>query len=471
MPLSRLSHLAFTPALEQARLVRKGEISPLELVEFYLERIERFNPQLGCFYHVAADAALADAKTKTEQLVKTKDKSQLPPWFGIPIPIKDVNAVAEMPLTYGVAAFKEQIANYDEGFVTKIKEAGFIILGKTAVPELASLPYTESPGFAATRNPWHLDYTPGGSSGGAASALAAGLCPIAQGNDGGGSIRGPAFCCGLVGIKPARGRVSFAPIGDHQNGIAVHGCLARTVADGAALLDVMAGYIPGDPYWLPSPEISFLAATQKSLRHLKIAFITSFNPIGEATPICQQGVLKTVKLLEEMGHFVEAESMELGDLIEPFKLVWAAGIAATGIQPETLSPMNRWIAQQSGSAGEYLQAVTQIQIFARRIVSNFAGYDVVVLPTYLHPAIRLGEWADLSPEATLEKIVNWIAPCPPFNASGQPAINLPTGWDDNGLPVGVQLVGKPAAETTIISLAAQLEAAKLWSDRFPVAFA
>lgn len=465
-----LTDLAFTPALEQAKLVRNREVSPLELCELYLARIEQFNGRLGCFYHVATDTALADAKAKTERLAQTKDTAELPLFFGVPTAIKDLNSVAGMPQTYGLAALKDKIATYDDGVVDKMKQAGFTILGKTATSELGSLPYTESPGFSPTRNPWNLDYNAGGSSGGAACAVAAGLCAIAHGSDGGGSIRGPAFCCSLVGIKPSRGRVSFAPVGDHQNGISANGCLARTVADAAAFLDAIAGYLTGDPYWLPQPEIPFLAATKQKLPQLKIAFATSIPAIGEATEPCQQSVIKTVKLLEDMGHILEPDCPDFSSLIEPFTKVWAAGVASANLPLEALSPMNRWILQQSGSAGEYLQAVTQMQILSRQIISFFDHYDVLVLPTYLHSSIRIGEWADLSPAETLQKIISWIAPCPPFNASGQPAITIPTGFDNHNLPIGIQLVGKPAAEATIIALAAQLEAAKPWINQRPDGF-
>ncbi|HBY81251.1 MAG TPA: amidase, partial [Cyanobacteria bacterium UBA11148] len=273
--------LAFTPALDQAQLIRTRQISPLELVQLYLGRIEQFDSQLGSYFTVAAEMAVAEAIAKTEQLAQTSDISELPPFFGVPISIKDLNAVEGIPCSYGTPILKDKIANFDDGVVTRIKQAGFIILGKTATSELGSLPYTEPPGFPPARNPWNLDYTPGGSSGGAAAAVAAGLCAIAQGSDGGGSIRGPAFCCGLVGIKPARGRVSHAPVGDRQSGISTNGCLARTVADAAALLDVISGYIPGDPYWLPDPEISFLDATRQAPDPLRIAFTTTVYPIGE----------------------------------------------------------------------------------------------------------------------------------------------------------------------------------------------
>lgn len=461
--------LAFTPALQQARLIRRKEVSPLELTQLYLERIERLDSQLGSYVTVAADMALAEAKVKTEELIHG-DMSQLPPFFGVPIAIKDLNAVKGLPCAYGTPVLKDKIAPYDEGLVARIKQAGFIILGKTATSELGSLPYTEPPGFPPTRNPWNLDYTPAGSSGGAAAAVAAGLSAIAQASDGGGSIRGPAFCCGLVGLKPARGRVSYAPVGDHQSGIATNGVLSRTVSDAAALLDVMSGYIPGDPYWLPNPEIPFLAASRQTPPQLRIAFSSTVQPIGAAAEVCRNAVEETVELLAEMGHIVESGCPDFTGLIEPFKKVWQAGITAAGIPLSLLSPMNRWIGEQSGSAGEYLQAVAQMQIVSRQIVGFFNNFDVLVLPTYMYPTIRIGEWADLTPKETLENIIKWIAPCPPFNASGLPAIALPTGFDGNGLPVGIQLIGKPAAEATLISLAAQLEIAKPWIHQRPSLF-
>ncbi len=460
--------LAFSSALEQAQLIRHQKLSPLELVELYLERIEQFNSQLGCYFTVMADEARALAQTQTEELAQNSDPSELPPFFGVPISIKDLNPVAGVRCTYGSQALINQEATYDDAVVARIRKAGMIIIGKTATSELGSLPYTEPEGFPAARNPWNLDYTPGGSSGGAAASVAAGLCAIAQGSDGGGSIRGPAFCCGVVGLKPSRGRVSHAPVGDYQSGISTNGPIARTVADAAALLDVMSGYVTGDPYWLSDPESSFLSATQQAPDSLRIAFSTELPPIGKATPACQEAVKKTVQLLEDMGHEVECASPEVADLIEPFKVVWQAGVAASGIPRDLLNPMNQWLLDQVGSAGDYLQAVSQMQVVARQIVGFFDNFDVLVLPTYLDSAIRVGQYADLTPEETLEQIIQWTAPCPPFNASGQPAIALPAGFDSEGLPIGIQLVGKPGAETTLISLAAQLEIAHPWQHHRPL---
>ncbi|MBH8564695.1 amidase [Nostoc sp. CENA67] len=456
--------LAFTPALELADLIHRRELSPLELVEIYLQRIQQFNPQLGSYFTVTAELAIADAKAKTELLTTT---SQLPPFFGVPISIKDLNAVAGVPCTYGNRVLLNNVPEYDDGVVTKIKQAGFIILGKTATSELGSFPYTEPTGLPAARNPWNLEYTPGGSSGGAAAAVAAGLCAIAQGSDGGGSIRGPAACCGVVGIKPSRGRVSKAPVGDRLAGIAANGPIARTVADAAALLDAISGYVTGDPYWLPDPEPSFLAATQTKPGALRIAFATSIPPLGEADANCQQGVLQTVQILEQLGHIVEQKSPHFSGLVEPFQIVWQSAVAASGLPPELLQPVNRWLLARTGTIAEYIQAVYQMQIVARQIVAFFDTVDVLVLPVYLHSPIRIGEWASLSPEETFQNIINWVAPCPAANATGQPAIALPVGFDSKGLPISVQLIGKPAAEATLISLAAQIEAAKPWIHHRP----
>ena len=302
------TELAFTPAVEQAQLIRAKTVSSLELVELYLERIQRLDAQLGSYFTVTAEQAIAEAKAKTEALAQANGAAELPPFFGVPISIKDLNAVLGVSCTYGTPVMKDNIANYEDGVVTRIKQAGFIILGKTATSELGSFPYTEPQGFPPARNPWNLDHTPGGSSGGAAAAVSAGLCAIAQGSDGGGSVRGPAACCGLVGIKPSRGRITHAPLGDRLSGIATNGPLARTVTDVAALLDVMSGYTTGDPYWLPDPNPSFLKVAEQAkamvgqpAAPLRIAFSTTVQPIGEADPVCQQAVLDTVSCWSVWG--------------------------------------------------------------------------------------------------------------------------------------------------------------------------
>jgi amidase len=230
------------------------------------------------------------------------------------------------------------------------------------------------------------------------------------------------------------------------------------VADAAALLDVMSRPFPGDPHLLPQPEISFFAASQSAPQPLKIALCDEFIPFGRACTIYQETVAQTGKLLAEMGHTIEVVPLDVSGLIAPFTTVWQAGVAAMGLPMEALSPVNQLIVTRSGTAGEYLQALSQLQVWARQFVIALDRFDVLLLPVYMHPTIKVGEWANLTPAATFEKIKNWIVPCPIFNATGQPVVTIPTAIEpDTGLPIGVQLVGKLGAETTIIALATQLE--------------
>ncbi|MFZ4640019.1 MAG: amidase [Nodosilinea sp.] len=461
--------LAFLPALEQARLIRDRQVSPLELVEIYLDRIGRLNPQLGAYVAVMADQARAEAKAKTHQMMTT-DPADLPPLFGVTVAVKDLNPVAGVPCRYGIKAAGDRLAPTDDYIVGKLRQAGLIILGKTATSQMGCLPYTEPPGFLPARNPWNLDYTPGGSSGGSAAALAAGLCAIAQGSDGGGSLRGPAFCCGLVGLKAARGRISFAPVGERLEGLAVNGPLGRTVADTAALLDALSGYEVGDPYWLPSPQPGFLAGLQSPDRPLRLGYVTDLEPIGAVDPVCRQAIVATAQRAEALGHGVEPVSFPAMDaLVDPFVMVWQSVLAESAIPWIVLERFNRWLywrARWVGS-GAYLRAVTQIQQIARQIVQFSQPYDALILPVYMHPTIRVGEWKGLRSPQILARVINWVAPCPPFNASGQPALAVPTGFSPDGLPVGVQLVGRPADEVTLLALAHQLETAHPWRQYRP----
>jgi amidase len=469
-----LSELACLPALEQAKLIRTKAVSPLELTNLYLQRIEALNPSLGSYFTVLTEQARQDAQAKTEHLASTESIDELPPFYGVPISVKDLNPMKGVRFTIGSQALKENIGDFDDAIVGKIKQAGFVILGKTATPEMGTMPFTEPPGFPPARNPWNLDYTPGGSSGGGAAALAAGLCAMSQASDGGGSIRGPASCCGLVGLKPARGRISYAPIGDTPGGIGTSGPLARTVADAAAFLDMASGYVIGDPYWLPDPQESFLETAIRygksdTVNPLKIGFMTGVAPMGDTDAVCKEAVLTTVKRLESMGHVVEATQLDCSELIEPFTAVFRACVGSAGIPVEAMSPINQWLIGHHDSAASYFEQLWKMQVIARQIVAHLYEYEAVVMPTYLHHTIRIGEWNDLSPEALMEKVTRWVFPCPPFNATGQPSIALPVNLTENHLPVGVQIVGRPADETTLIGLAAQLEARHPWTHRPAIA--
>lgn len=448
------TELAFLSAIKQAELIKNKIISPLELTNIYLKRIANNDSHLGSYYYIAAEMALEDAKNKTELLTK---KENLPPFFGVPAAVKDLNTVANMPCSYGVEALKNNIPDYDEGVITKMKLAGFTILGKTATSQVGSFPFTECPGFPPSRNPRHLDYTSGGSSGGSAAAVAAGLCSVAHGSDGGGSIRIPAACCGVVGIKPSRGRISQAPVGDRLNGIATQGTIARTVGDAAALLDIMSGYITGDPYWLPDPEISFFEASQQTPPQLKVAFSKDIPEIAKCCPSYGEKIEEIAHKLSNLGHFVEESCPNIADLSEPFVQVWRAGVCSSSIPLELLTPLNQWLGEGGASTRDYLNAVAQMQIISRRIVAFFDNFDVLILPVLMHPPIKIGAWENLPFEETLNRIINWVAPCPLANASGLPAIAIPVGIDENNLPIAIQIIGKPTAEITIIALAAELE--------------
>ncbi len=448
-----MTELFFTAALHQIELIRTKQISPLELTQLYLDRIAQIDPQINAFFVVAVDRAIAQATAQTEQLQKSSD---LPLLFGLPTAIKDLNPVAGLPCSYGVAALKQQLAKTDDGIATLVQQAGCNILGKTATAELGSFPYTEPAGWPPTRNPWNLAYTPGGSSGGAAAAVAAGLLPFAVGSDGGGSLRGPAHCCGLVAIKPTRGRVSDAPTGDRVSGIATNGPLARSVADAAVLLDALSQRLPGDLYYLPEPVTSFWAAAQQAPGVLRIAVCKSFPPFTNLDASYGAAIDRVADIFSNLGHQVNVTTLEVGALIDPFTTVWQTAIALAGLPLPALCEFNQWLSNRSGSAGEYLNALYQMQGIARQIVAKWADFDVLLTPVYLHPTIKIGEWENLAPAEIMAKITEWILPCPIFNATGQPAIVIPV--ETTGLPIGVQLVGNLGAEAQLISLAAQLEA-------------
>ncbi len=450
--------LAFASALDQARLIRDREVSPLDLTQIYLDRIEQLNPTLGAFFHVAAEQAIEDAAKKTDALTHLET---LPPFYGVPTAIKDLNPVAGMPCSYGIKVAKNRIADRDDYITTRMKEAGFVILGKTATSQLGSLPYVEPSGFPPARNPWNLDYLAGGSSGGSAAAVAAGLCAIAQGSDGAGSIRIPAACCGLVGLKPSRGRVSNTPVDELFTGCVVNGGLSRTVADAAAFLDTIEGYQLGDPFWLPSPETSFLSASQQQPKRLRIGFATVIPPIVECDDDCKAAVMAAASQLEALGHGVEPidfGNFDFSELIESFSIAWQTQ-TDVGVPGFFLDRVNRqlWLKAQVYRAGKYVKARQRLYRFARSVVELCHPYDVILLPTVMRPALKVGEFKGLGVNRLLDQIVNWFAPCPAFNASGQPAIVLPYGMSQVGIPTSIQLVGRPADEITILQLASQLE--------------
>jgi amidase len=469
------SDLMFRPALELAGMVRGGEISARELVEASLERIEELNPALNAFVEVDGERALATAAT-----IGSDDER---PFAGVPVAIKNNRAVEGLRLTHGCALLAEKIARYDHNVTRRLKDAGFVIVGTTTLPEYGILPVSEARIFGPTRNPWDLGRTPGGSSGGSAAAVASGMVPVAHGNDGGGSIRIPAACCGLVGLKPSRGRISPAPeTGDSS--LSIDGMLTRTVADTAAILDVLEGYEPGDATWAPAPSEPFADSAERDPARLRIAFTTaSPNPEAVVDPLAARAVAETVELLRSLGHALEEVEppWPVDDLAELFGVVFstqiglsiAASARSARREPtsDDMEPMSWAIFSmvRKTSAIESLASVVRLQSICRRIVSFFAPYDMLLTPTLAQRPLPLGtlDTAAADPMSTFTRSGLFTPFTPIFNATGQPAISLPLLHGEDGLPLAVQLVGRPTGEASLLALATQLEAAQPWAQRIP----
>lgn len=471
-----MSDLAFVSALEQAQLVRTGEVSSRELVDLYLRRIGEHDTELNSYVWVLEEQARTAADEKDELTASVDDPASLPPFHGVPISIKELNFLAGQPATLSTKAMAQFVAPFDDEAVARLKRAGFVPLGKTNAPELGTVPWTESELHGPARNPWNLDHTPGGSSGGAAAALAAGLCPVAQGSDGGGSIRIPASNCGLYGLKPTRDRVSNAPLfGDHAFGLLTNGTLTRTVADAAATLDVMAGYVPGDPGMLPPPERPFAQEVTRDPGRLRIGVMTA-SPVVTPDPRVVTAVEEAADLLSDLGHEVFDTSLDFPeDGARAFTRMWWALTASQPLPVESLEPFNRWMVEQGRemSAAEYLSAQFQLQMACRALQGRFhAEFDVALTPVLAEPPVKVGAFAHLDTSESWERLRGYASYTPIVNATGQPAASVPLHWDERtGLPIGVQIIGRFAEEATILRLSAQLEAARPWIDRRPEGFA
>jgi amidase len=467
--------LMFRSAIELAGMVRLGEVSASELVRTSLERIEELNPALNAFVEVDEAGALAAA----EKIAPGDDR----PFAGVPIAVKNNRPVNGMRLTYGCSLMAEYVAPYDHNITRRLRDAGFVIVGTTTLPEYGILPVSEARVFGPTRNPWDLARTPGGSSGGAAAAVAAGIVPVAHGNDGGGSIRIPAACCGLVGLKPARGRISPAPeLGDSSLGI--DGVLTRTVADTAALLDVLEGYELGDATWAPAPEEPFALSAQIDPGRLRIAATTSPpQPEASVDPLCAGAVADASELLRSLGHEVEEVDVPWHDegVRDLFGVVFSNHIALSiaysgliaGREPtaEDMEPMSWAIYSMIGKldAISGMAAAAQLQGFARQLITFLAPYDVLLTPALAERPLPLGTLDPGAPDpmSTFTRSGLFTPFTPIFNATGQPGISVPLYEGSDGLPLGVQLVGRPAGEARLLALATQLEATQPWAERRP----
>ena len=393
--------------------------------------------------------------------------------------------LAGTPFCEGSAFAGDYRSTVDQELTTRFLAAGFVVCGKTNTPEFGILPTAEPKRFGATRNPWNTGHSTGGSSGGSAAAVASGMVPVAHANDGGGSIRIPASCCGLVGLKPSRARVSTAPqYGDMMGGLVCEHVVTRSVRDSAAILDATAGPVPGDPYWAPPLRgPSFAAAAANAPKALRVAVMTA-SPTGSAVhPDCVAATERAAALCESLGHMVEPAALEVdGDAFTThFINVWAASnawvlldweqrVGRTATE-EDLEPLS-WALTQIGrslDSGHYLLSVQELQKITRQIAEYFEGIDVLLTPTLGEPPVPLGTF-DAPPGEPLTPLFRaaaYVPFTPPFNVTGQPGISLPLHWNEAGLPIGVQFVGRFGDEETLLSLAGQLEQASPWSDRRP----
>jgi amidase len=457
------STTVFAGAAEQVRLLVAGEITSPDLVELYLERIARLDGQLNAYRMVRVDGARAEAVDAQRRL----DAGERLPFLGVPIAIKDDVDVAGEVTAWGTAAHGPA-KKRDAEVVRRLRDAGAIVIGKTNVPEMTIWPFTESLTFGATRNPWDLSRSPGGSSGGTAAAVAAGLAPFGLGSDGGGSIRIPATWCGLYGIKPQRDRVPLGPHHDAWQGLSVNGPLTRTVEDAALFLDVTTT--------LPAPEGGFVAAAARTPGRLRIAISSKIPPglvahVGKAQ---RAAVTEATALLRELGHEVVKRDPDYPATAAGRNVVarYLRGIhddVATMAHPERLEARTRAMARAGGLVSDRRIASVRAgeAALAARVNAIFDDVDVVLTPGAARGPSRVGAYEQRGAFVTLSLVMGRVPFQAIFNATGQPAAVVPWGLDGDGLPMSVQLVTRPADEATLLALSSQIESARPWSGRRP----
>jgi len=448
-------------------------VSPTELVEHSLARIDALDAGLGAFITVTPERALAAAAAAEAQV---RDGGELPPLLGVPTAIKDLNNTADVRTTFGSRAMADFVPTVDDAVVTALAAAGTISLGKTNTPEFGFPCYTDNELVGPARCPWDPSRLAGGSSGGAAVAVAAGMVPFAQGSDGGGSIRIPASINGIFGIKPSRGRVSNAPLGSDVTGLGVVGPLARTVRDAAAMLDAISGPVLGDHAWAPPlpPGSSFLQAVERAPGRLRIGrFRESPMPGLELDPEVVAAFEDASQLLEGLGHSVDDVPHGLigPEVLPSFERVWALSGTLLPVPPARvgeLRPLTRELRARglAMSAQAAMEAMTALRLFARRFLQAIAAYDVLLAPVTTMTPRPLG-WFDADGDGAedFERNKRYAAFTALFNVTGQPAVSVPLHWTADGLPVGSMLVGRPADEATLLALSAQVEAARPWASR------
>jgi amidase len=464
-------------ATAQAELVASGEVTALELAEAAIERIE------------ALDGPINAVVLRWFEHARETASGDLPdgPFRGVPFLLKDLWAsYAGQVLTNGSAALKAvmPISSGDTTLVSRFRRSGLVTLGRTNSPELGSLPVTEPVAYGPTRNPWCLDRTPGGSSGGAAAAVAAGMVPIAHASDGGGSIRIPASCCGLVGLKTSQGRITVGPTRT-ESGLGVELCVSRTVRDTARLLDAVHGPGVGDTVIAPPPERPYADEVGVDPGRLRIGFLDTHPRGGAIHADCVTAVHGAAELLTSLGHDVEPgfpAALADASFTQRFMSMWGAGMAlgieaygqAIGrpLTEDDVEPVNWSQAQFAArvSSTDYARSLAAVGEFRRAVQHWWTdGFDLLLTPTLAEPPVRIGEHdpAPDDPMRGMKRAAQFVPFTPPFNATGQPAINVPLYWNAEGLPIGVQLVAAYGREDVLIRVASQLEAAAPWASRTP----
>jgi amidase len=462
-------------AMALAELVRKKEIKPIELIDAAIERIKRLNPVLNAVV------------TPMYEHARTRTAGKIPdgPFTGVPFLLKDLGATyAGVRMTMASAAMRDFVPDHDSELVARLKRAGLIILGKTNTPEFGILPTTEPKFFGPCRNPWDTNRTTGGSSGGSSAAVAGRFVPMAHANDGGGSIRIPASCCGIFGLKPTRARNPHGPdFGDVYSGLVIEHAVTRSVRDSAALLDATSGPDVGDPYWAPPPARPFLQEIGVAPGKLRIAFSTSVDPNIKTHPDCISAVQDAAKLCSELGHEVEEAAPKFNReiMMQHFMVIWSSGCAwsfdgialATkkAITPDNVEPLTwaLYVMGRNQTASAYLLALSFLQKVARTVARFFLKYDVWLTPTLSEPPLPLGSFESPpeDPLRGLQRAMQFVPFTPVCNATGQPAMSVPLYWNREGLPIGVHFVGRFGDEATLFRLASQLEKARPWSTRKP----
>ena len=461
-------------ATEQAMALRARDVSSVELVRHHLDRIDRHASTLGAFITITAEQALEQAAAADAALAA----GSAPVFTGVPTAIKDLTPTAGIATSMGSAAFRDVVPPANAHVVDLVQRAGFISLGKTNTPEFGLSSYTDNDVIGPARTPWDTTRNAGGSSGGAAAAVAARLVPLAQGSDGGGSIRIPASSCGIFGFKPSRGRVSVGPSGSDWSGLAGDGPLSRTVRDAAALLDVMARPMPGDLRPLPAPATPFAEHVRRSPGRLRIARWSATHLDGIAPgPDAIAAWEKASHLLESLGHEIVDIANPFPAALEPqFNVIWSSGIASAPLPPDVDAQLRAntryWRERGSrASAIDLVRAMQFLEATTREVVTGLGEFDAMLTPTLALPPQPV-EWFNESgdPAEDHHRELLYTPYTALYNMSGQPAASLPLHWSEDGLPIGVMLAAHPGQDGLLFSLCAQVEAAAPWHGSLPPGF-